>query len=181
MKVCPACGELFTTRTRVHKYCSVRCGKRFQTRARLGLAFVPLDRACWWCHKTFRATDGRRDYCSPKCVRIGKSLWSMGARYGITRDEYRDRWLAQDGRCAVCRQPERSSRQSLLCVDHDHQTGKVRGLLCSHCNRAIGRLGDDPDVIQRAVQYVDPTYFGRKFTEGLIAHRKGITIERKAS
>jgi hypothetical protein len=50
--------------------------------------------------------------------------------------------------------PERTARNRLLTVDHDHVSGHVRGLLCSHCNRAIGLLSDDPKVIEAAASYV---------------------------
>jgi hypothetical protein len=74
--------------------------------------------------------------------------------YGITREQYRALWLAQKGVCAVCRKPERTARNRLLTIDHDHVTGQVRGLLCSQCNRAIGLLDDSPKVIEAAASYV---------------------------
>lgn len=74
--------------------------------------------------------------------------------YGITRDEYRKLWLSQGGVCAICVQPERTARNRLLTIDHDHATGQVRGLLCSQCNRAIGLLGDSPEVIEAAARYL---------------------------
>lgn len=88
-------------------------------------------------------------------VRRGKNLFSA---YGLTVDEY-DRLLAkQGGRCAVCRTDTPGNRRTrairAFCVDHDHVTGHVRGLLCSACNRAIGMLKDDPDVIEAALKYV---------------------------
>lgn len=78
----------------------------------------------------------------------------MASRYGITREKYRDMWREQRGLCAICNQPERSERNRLLCADHDHETGRFRGLLCSQCNRAIGLLNDDPDTIAIAARYV---------------------------
>lgn len=65
------------------------------------------------------------------------------ARYGLTSEDY-DRMVAeQDGRCAVCRQPERKvmhGKVIALSVDHDHKTGAVRQLLCASCNTVIGHL-----------------------------------------
>lgn len=74
-------------------------------------------------------------------------------KYGLCREEY-DRLLkSQGGRCAICWElPNRRFKH--LVVDHDHDTGEVRGLLCSRCNRAIGLLCDDPDLIQEAVGYL---------------------------
>ena len=68
-------------------------------------------------------------------------------RYGLTRDDYDRMMRTQHGVCAVCLRPETAKRKGTpraLCVDHDHATDRVRGLLCSSCNRAIGYLGDDP-------------------------------------
>ena len=60
--------------------------------------------------------------------------------------------------CAVCRNPEttlgNNGRIKNLAVDHDHITGRVRGLLCNNCNRALGLLRDDREVLQRAIDYL---------------------------
>ena len=57
--------------------------------------------------------------------------------------------LDQDGGCKIC-----GTKESKLYVDHDHGTGKVRGLLCHCCNAGIGLLKDSPDIMQKAIQYV---------------------------
>jgi hypothetical protein len=61
--------------------------------------------------------------------------------FGITGEEYRARLAAQGGVCVLCRRPEtavRVGRVMALAVDHDHVTGRIRGLLCSTCNRTLG-------------------------------------------
>ena len=63
------------------------------------------------------------------------------AQFGLTIEDYDAMHEAQDGLCAICKQPETSSRDGKvyrLAVDHDHKTGKVRGLLCFKCNSAMG-------------------------------------------
>lgn len=82
----------------------------------------------------------------------GKSVPSkLRERYNITLDEY-DRMLeTQGGTCAICHQAPNGRR---LDVDHDHTTGKVRGLLCIYCNRAIGLLHDDPELCKTASKYL---------------------------
>jgi hypothetical protein len=153
VRTCPGCGNTFEPVGR-QLFHSTRCGQRIQTRNRLGIADPSLIRSCWWCRTEFTLLDGRQLYCSAKCARFVKSLWNLG-RYGISREQYRDAWYRQGGLCAVCNQPERSTRNELLSVDHDHATGAFRGLLCSHCNRAIGLLGDDPEIIRAAAAYVE--------------------------
>lgn len=75
--------------------------------------------------------------------------------YGITLADY-DRMVAeQDGKCAICgRIPAGKHNQARLHVDHDHRTGRIRGLLCSHCNRGLGFLGDSPETLRRATAYL---------------------------
>lgn len=82
-------------------------------------------------------------------------------KYGITLEQYEALSKQQDGLCAICRQPQRGrkkdvrgKRTAFLCVDHDHQTGRVRGLLCNPCNVALGQLDDDTERLQRAIEYL---------------------------
>ena len=70
-------------------------------------------------------------------------------RYGIGADEVDKLIRRQGGLCAVCRR--REAKQ----VDHDHETGAVRGIVCLLCNAAMGAFHDDPDLIRRAIAYVD--------------------------
>lgn len=73
-------------------------------------------------------------------------------RYGITEADYLGMLLSQQGTCAICNREERHGKR--LSVDHDHQTGQIRGLLCSDCNFGLGNFGDDPDTLLRAVDYL---------------------------
>lgn len=76
-------------------------------------------------------------------------------RYGLTVDDYEDMLTAQEGKCAICGDTASGhEKHGRLCVDHDHVTGQVRGLLCHLCNAGIGFLGDDPENIDRAAQYL---------------------------
>lgn len=74
--------------------------------------------------------------------------------YGIDHDQYDFMLELQDGVCAVCKSPPETCVQSSLCVDHSHETGRIRGLLCDNCNRALGQLKDNPDIIARLLSYV---------------------------
>lgn len=69
-------------------------------------------------------------------------------RYGLTLDEYEK--LSASG-CAICGVSAGSRR---LCVDHDHKTGKIRGILCGNCNSGLGRFKDDPELLRKAAQYL---------------------------
>ncbi|MET1001827.1 MAG: endonuclease VII domain-containing protein [Acidimicrobiia bacterium] len=73
--------------------------------------------------------------------------------YGLTLDQYEEMLAAQGGVCAICRQPRPEDRT--LHVDHDHETGEIRGLLCFKCNNALGDFNDDHDLFQTAADYLD--------------------------
>jgi len=70
-------------------------------------------------------------------------------RYGITPEQLAEMVITQEGRCKICEQPSPN-----LSIDHCHTTGVVRGLLCRSCNTAIGHFRDDPEVMQRAIEYL---------------------------
>jgi hypothetical protein len=78
---------------------------------------------------------------------------SIKRDFDLSAEEYDALLLLQDGRCAVCRGKPISQR---LAVDHDHQTGKVLGLLCSKCNReAKGALHDSLNLARNLVHYME--------------------------
>ena len=72
--------------------------------------------------------------------------------YGLTADEVDDMLAAQGGRCAVCGvKPERLASMH---IDHDHERGHLRGLLCLSCNQGLGQFRDDPGLLLRAIVYL---------------------------
>jgi hypothetical protein len=78
----------------------------------------------------------------------------LNRKYGITPEIYQEMLDKQGGKCAICGTNSCSTGRRLA-VDHCHTTGKVRGLLCAHCNTAIGKFNDDPATIQRAIDYLN--------------------------
>ena len=81
-------------------------------------------------------------------------------RYGITKEDYNYLFTKQKGCCAICgtdNPSSKSKKHKYFSVDHCHQTGKVRGLLCATCNSAIGLLGDCPATISKASLYLSST------------------------
>jgi hypothetical protein len=73
-------------------------------------------------------------------------------RYGITHDEYDQMLLEHGGVCALCSRECPTGRR--LAVDHDHTTGRIRGLLCVPCNRALAQFGDNLMGAERLVNYL---------------------------
>jgi len=86
---------------------------------------------------------------------------NLRQKYGISLIEYEFMFEQQNGLCAICEQPERiingkSKKVAPLAVDHCHQTGTVRGLLCFSCNIALGKFQDSPKILAKALDYVTP-------------------------
>lgn len=75
--------------------------------------------------------------------------------YGITLEQFNEMGQKQGWRCLICAEYKKGKGPvGCLHVDHCHETGKVRGLLCSDCNRAIGQLCDNPMIIESAAAYL---------------------------
>lgn len=86
--------------------------------------------------------------------------YSLQRDYGISSAQFEAMLLVQNGLCAVCGVPDGSERSNnngskRLSVDHDHKTGVVRGLLCSSCNKGIGLLMDNSDLLRLAATYLE--------------------------
>jgi uncharacterized Zn finger protein len=115
-----------------------------------------LQTSCKECSKT---TTYNYRHSEKGHVRVVTSRFKSALKkYALTETGYNAMLAAQNYVCAICGQPERHivrGATKRLAVDHCHTTGKVRGLLCAHCNQAIGRLNDDPELIRKAADYVE--------------------------
>mgnify|MGYP006784045891 CR=1 FL=1 len=80
--------------------------------------------------------------------------YNLKASHGIKQDDYEAMASKQGHACAICRSKEPGGPGDRFHVDHNHATGKIRGLLCAKCNTAIGLLKEDAIVIQRALNYL---------------------------
>ena len=79
-------------------------------------------------------------------------------KYGVSIEVYNEMLEEQGGVCAVCRLSETYTTRGTvrsLSVDHDHQTGAIRGLLCSRCNSALGMADDDPERLRAMADYIE--------------------------
>jgi len=108
-------------------------------------------------HKT---REGRRAYQNAyrAMTPVQQKARALRDSFNLSLDEYSKMLEAQEGKCAICNQPEthkRNGKSKALAVDHNHKNGAIRGLLCFDCNTAIGKLKDDPEIIRKAAQYLD--------------------------
>ena len=98
----------------------------------------------------------RRNTKSYPCAVKARRRYHLKALYGLSLEEYEQMLAAQNGVCAICNLPEtkliKGTTKSLN-VDHNHDTGEVRELLCGACNAALGLMREDPEKILALLDY----------------------------
>ena len=95
-----------------------------------------------------------------RAIELNWRLYALQSRpvaslavFGLTQDAYLELYASQGGRCAICKtKPTRQYKR--LSIDHDHVTGKVRGLLCMACNTGLGQFKDNDALLCAAVDYL---------------------------
>lgn len=143
IKWCPACKE----EKSLVAYSVVMSGKRKGHPAG----------ACKECRAALHKTRKRKDPSIYERIEWPSKLKRL---YGITREQYDEMLAAQDGKCAICGSKDSYSRGykitkiSKFSVDHCHTTKKVRGLLCTKCNRALGLINDSIETVSRMAEYL---------------------------
>lgn len=135
-------------------------------------------RNCFVCGATFNARGAGKACGRWECLAMLQRLRKVKHKYGLSAEEYFALVERADGRCESCGEPpatEGGGHQTELHVDHDHATGRVRGLLCHGCNLAIGNLRDDPVKARAAATYLEAhrSSFGNA---GLLEDRPTIEV-----
>ena len=132
------------------KVCT-KCGKKkplsefyFKSSGRGG-----LRGECKTCHKRAMKKYNKKNY------RLFHER-GIARRYGLSLEQYLNLIEEHDNRCAICGNECKDSRP---CVDHDHKTGKVRGILCPLCNRGLGHFQDSIELLTAAAEYL----YGSRF------------------
>ena len=157
-KQCEYCQSQFKVKANspgvVKRFCSAKCSSRKRNN---------IPKKCINCGKDFPGRHSK--YCSRRCLQqFNKAkmqednfAYKLRITYRMTVEEYEALLLQQDGRCAICRKLETSKFKNTikrLSVDHCHETGQVRGLLCQRCNFAIGQFEDDWLLLDNAIEYL---------------------------
>ena len=112
---------------------------------------------CKHCTNEFTPVAPSELYCSDECKDYVFTDLYLQRTYSISLTDYKTMYDTQEGLCAICRTEGftmANHHKMKLAVDHCHTTGKVRGLLCHNCNRALGLFKDNPEAIERAMKYV---------------------------
>ena len=152
-KTCPRCG---ITKPRADYY------------IRKGASNLRSDYIASYCKECQIAQVARWRIDNPERYKTAKTkalvrerAYYRQRKYGLSAADYQAMVEAQNGVCALCLRPEtvksRSGYVRPLGVDHDHVTGRIRGLLCHHCNAGLGHFNDDPEVLNRLVAYLTTT------------------------
>ncbi len=159
-KVCERCGVEFEYKPKAgprRKYCTP-CARGIRVYDKITIECEQCGKSFEWrvCHggsrKRFCDDCGRERDKSSSRKHSRLAYHKKGGRYvryGLTEEEFKSLHEVQGGACAVCR---RISKR--LCIDHCHETGRIRGLLCYSCNSGLGQLGDDPELLERGVAYL---------------------------
>lgn len=80
---------------------------------------------------------------------------ALKTKYGLTESQFERMLADQNGACAICKTESPGGRHGTFHVDHCHDTGKVRGVLCHSCNVTLGRVGDSIDGVMRYLNYLE--------------------------
>lgn len=128
------------------------CAQRHSQYARAARERRTALGLCAWCCDPNDNTTGPQKYYCLRCVKR-RTDSNRKSEYGITSEEYDSFFKKQGGRCAICNQT--SKRR--LAIDHCHDRGFVRGLLCSNCNTGLGLFRDSPERLRNAALYIETT------------------------
>jgi hypothetical protein len=106
----------------------------------------------------YREWERKRRLADPEGQRRAQQKWRLKSKYGISIETYDAMLAAQGGVCAICGRAESMAIKGTTCtlaVDHDHDSKRVRGLLCVNCNMLIGGARHDPVVLRAAIAYLE--------------------------
>lgn len=113
------------------------------------------SKRCPTCFSDYVPEAPSQKYCSTKCR--GKNSYYK-RNYGITEQQYEEKKSLQNSKCMICSSSGfligNNGHTETLVVDHDHETGQVRDLLCHNCNRALGLLQDSIENTEAALNYL---------------------------
>lgn len=166
--VCPVCDKTFLKRRVNQKYCSKKCQtlgnqrnwnknnkehiKKYREKTRESRNNTRRKR--YNDSKAYRENrilvDKKYHKNNPNAKKAGRLR-----KYGLTYEQFEQMLKDHFYQCAICGFEYDGNKAMFPFIDHNHKTGKVRGLLCSKCNFAIGQLNDDTRLLKRAIKYLE--------------------------
>lgn len=178
-KVCLNCNKKFTPskNDKRIKFCSEQCRCEYRNKTKYMKSYYNENTDKWkhrqaqQSYKDAKNEARRSRYQTDEAFRqevIGRSKQyridhptakrsqDLYSKYKLTLEEYDALLKEQDGKCAICGlKSEDNGRYGVLYVDHNHQTGKIRGLLCENCNLGLGIFKDNIDTLNNAIKYLE--------------------------
>ena len=117
---------------------------------------LPATRECFCLDNRNRTgLAGRCRECDRKAYRAPRRrARALKSKYGMEEKDYTKLFNRQGGYCLICSRHQSTMKRS-LCVDHDHKTGKVRGLICNECNLVLGWSKEDVYTLKQAIKYIE--------------------------
>lgn len=140
------------------------CGAEYKRLRRKNKTFPKATKECHTCGKDISEFRSHAKWCSPSCSAKGWHRNNPGKQreylvkslYGITNGMFLELLASQGNCCAICKTiPSMKGKQGQWNIDHCHDTGKVRGILCSQCNIGIGQLRDSVLLLKSAIIYLE--------------------------
>lgn len=109
-----------------------------------------------------RILQAKSKYNNRQDLKNKRKGYKLKSKFGMTLDEYNKMFQEQNGLCKLCSKPETARHRcgdkiqvKDLSVDHSHKTGKIRGLLCSCCNRALGYAQESIEILENMIKYLE--------------------------
>ncbi len=154
-QACLSCNIILPIENKYFRYCTeIRNGKPYSFRKRV----------CRKCEHEKRGVHRQANLDRTNAIRRTNATYAktrhgnLKKNYGISLAEYEVMLKAQNYQCAICEKESteihRSGRPITLVVDHDHSTGKIRGLLCGPCNRGLGDFRETQSTMVKAIRYL---------------------------
>lgn len=117
---------------------------------------------CKYCDDLARAMWAKNN---PEKARESSKFRSIKNRFGLTKEQYNKMLVKQNYKCKICLTDNPKTYNNIsFCIDHCHKTNKVRSLLCSRCNRCLGFLKEDIQLLKNMIQYIK--YFNKRNNTG---------------
>lgn len=142
---------------------------RAKRKAQFDITKVDFDalKQCSVCKQEKEGREFHLDYttrsglqtCCKSCGNENTSRWQRAGRYGLKPGEYEEMLSIQNYTCGICRSDKAGlnarGKPGRFHIDHNHETGEVRGLLCSPCNKGLGHFRDDPEIMKAAIEWIN--------------------------
>lgn len=110
----------------------------------------------WVCKKCAYESSRKSMKKHPRQYKYRKLNSYYKYAYGITLNDFRNLFKNQKGQCAICKKKliKKTRRKNTACIDHDHNSNKIRGILCEKCNVVLGGFQDSIDLLKSAIKYL---------------------------